>query len=190
MDYKALASTILEKVGGKRNVSSATVLKDEKKAQTDALKRTPGTLFAPIQGRTIPLEDVEDEVFSSGALGTGVATIPAVGEVYAPCDGVITTFFPTGHAIGITATDGAEVLIHVGMDTVELQGEGFRPMAKEGDKVTKGQMLLKFDINLITSKGYKVVTPMIITNGDDVGTPVPTRYCDVAVGDVVLTYKK
>ena len=159
-------------------------------AVVPAEKAAPGTLYAPIQGKSIPLSEVEDEVFSSGALGTGMATVPAVGEVYAPCDGVITTFFPTGHAIGITAADGAEVLIHVGMDTVELQGEGFQPMAKEGDKVKKGQLLLKFDIDLITSKGYKLVTPMIVTNGDDVGEPVPAEFGEVSVGDVVLTYKK
>lgn len=150
----------------------------------------PGTLYAPIKGKSIPLSEVKDEVFSSGAMGTGMATDPEVGEVYAPCDGVISTFFPTGHAIGITAADGAEVLIHVGMDTVALNGEGFKPMAKEGDKVKKGQLLLKFDIKLITSKGYSLVTPMIVTNGDEVGEPVAAEFGNVSVGDVVLTYKK
>lgn len=150
----------------------------------------PGTLYAPIKGKTMPLSEVKDEVFSSGAMGDGIATDPEVGEVYAPCDGEISTFFPTGHAIGITAADGAEVLIHVGMDTVALNGEGFKPMAKEGDKVKKGQLLLKFDIKLIKSKGYSLVTPMIITNSDEVGAPVAAPFGNVSVGDVVVNYKK
>ncbi len=135
------------------NVSTAPVEKD--------------VLYAPVPGEIIPLSQVEDEVFSSGMMGNGAAIVPSKGEVYAPCNGTITTFFPTGHAIGIAAEDGAEVLIHVGMDTVSLNGEGFTPKAKEGDKVKKGQLLLKFDIDFIKSKGLPVVTPMIVTNTDD-----------------------
>ncbi|MCM1127463.1 MAG: beta-glucoside-specific PTS transporter subunit IIABC [Lachnospiraceae bacterium] len=148
-----------------------------------------GTLYAPITGKMIPLSDVEDEVFSSGALGGGVAFVPSVGEVYAPCDGVIATFFPTGHAIGMTAEDGAEVLIHVGMDTVALKGEGFTPMAKEGDKVKKGQLLLKFDIDLITQKGYKTVTPVILTNVE-ADNLKPSDYGEVSAGDKALAYEQ
>lgn len=160
------------------------------KAPAASETAVPGALYAPITGKVIPLSEVEDEVFSSGALGQGLAIVPAVGEVYAPCDGTISTFFPTGHAIGITAPDGGEVLIHVGMDTVELKGEGFTPKAKEGDKVKKGQLLLKFDMDFITSKGYKIVTPMIVTNGDDVGEPVVSASGDVQHGDLVASYKK
>ncbi len=150
-----------------------------------------GKLSAPITGEMIPLKDVEDEVFSSGALGDGVAFKPAVGEVHAPCSGEITTFFSTGHAIGLTSLDGAEVLIHVGMDTVELNGEGFTPMVKEGEKVKKGQLLLKFDMDLISKKGYKLVTPMVITNGDEVPTLTPAKYGKVTAGaDTALTYSK
>jgi PTS system beta-glucosides-specific IIC component len=159
-------------------------------ASTAAPAATAGTLYAPIPGKTIALSEVEDEVFSSGALGEGIATIPEVGEVYAPCDGEISTFFPTGHAIGLTAADGAEILIHVGMDTVELNGEGFTPLAKQGDKVKKGQLLLKFDLKFITEKGYKTVTPMVITNSDEVSGLTPAAYGKVAAGDVVLTYSK
>ena len=151
----------------------------------------PGTLYAAITGETIALSDVEDEVFSSGALGQGIAFIPSVGEVYAPCNGVVDNVFETGHALGLTSADGAEILIHVGMDTVELNGEGFKPMVKSGDTVQKGQLLLKFDIDLITKKGYKTVTPMVITNGDDVTNLKPAAYGKVAAKDaVVLTYQK
>ena len=124
-------------------------------------------LAAPMVGEAIELTKVEDEVFSSGAMGEGIAIVPAEGKVYAPCDGVISTFFPTGHAIGITAENGAEVLIHVGMDTVELNGEGFTPKAEEGDRVKKGQLLLEFDMAVIQAKGYKLATPIVVTNADD-----------------------
>ena len=150
-----------------------------------------GKLFAPITGETISLDKVEDEVFSSKALGDGIAFVPAVGEVYSPCTGVIDNFFDTSHAIGLTSADGVEVLIHVGMDTVSLKGEGFTPMAKTGDHVKKGQLLLKFDIDFITGKGYKVVTPMVITNGDDIKSLTPAPLGKVAAKEaVVLTYEK
>ena len=150
-----------------------------------------GKLCAPITGKTIPLSEVEDEVFSTGVLGDGIAFVPEVGEVYAPCSGTISNFFETGHAVGITSADGVEILIHVGMDTVELNGEGFKPMAKMGDSVKKGQLLLKFDIGLITGKGYKVVTPMVITNGDELKGMTPAEYGSVSAKEsVVLTYEK
>jgi len=150
-----------------------------------------GNLYAPITGKTIPLSEVEDEVFSSGTLGEGIAFMPAVGEVYAPCTGEISNFFDTGHAVGITSADGVEVLIHVGMDTVELNGEGFHPMVKTGDAVRKGQLILKFDIGLITKKGYKIVTPMVITNGDELQNLTPAPYGEVSSKEsIVLTYQK
>ena len=150
-----------------------------------------GKLYAPITGESIALTDVEDEVFSTGVLGEGIAFVPAVGEVHAPCSGVIDNFADTCHAIGLTSADGVEVLIHVGMDTVALNGEGFQPMVKTGDTVRKGQLLLKFDIDLITRKGYKVVTPMVVTNGDDLSSLTPAPLGKVSAGDaVVLTYQK
>jgi PTS system beta-glucosides-specific IIC component len=149
-----------------------------------------GKLYAPIVGEAIVLEDVEDEVFSSGAMGNGIAIIPAKGEVHAPCDGTISSFFPTGHAVGITTADGAEVLIHVGMDTVKLGGKGFTPLAKEGDVVKKGQLLLKFDIAYIKSQNLPVVTPVIITNSDDFGTVTPAAPGAVDYNSAVITYEK
>lgn len=159
-------------------------------ADTEKSPAEPVTLFAPITGKTIPLSDVEDEVFSSGVMGDGIAFVPSVGEVYAPCSGTITTFFPTGHAICIKSDGGAEILIHVGMDTVALNGEGFTPMAKQDDAVKEGQLLLKFDIDLITGKGYKVVTPMVITNKDELKelTPAPCGK-STAKETAVITYQ-
>ena len=130
---------------------------------------TGGKIASPVTGKVIPLSEIKDEVFSSGALGQGVGIIPSVGEVYAPADGELTTFFPTGHAIGIATDNGAEILIHVGMDTVSLNGKGFKPMKKQGDRVKKGELLLKFDINVIQDAGLLTDTPVVVTNVDDFG---------------------
>lgn len=128
--------------------------KDDEPKKTEKAKNTSAdgveqSVSAPVSGRALELSEVKDEVFSSGSMGKGIAVEPEKGEVYAPCDGEIVTFFPTGHAIGIKGDNGAEILIHVGIDTVELNGEGFTPQAKQGDHVKKGQLLLKFDIGLI-----------------------------------------
>ena len=132
-------------------------------------------IAAPLNGDIIPLNEVPDEAFSSGALGKGLAILPAKGELFAPFDGEITTFFPTGHAIGIQSEDGAELLIHVGVDTVKLNGDGFTPKRRQGDRIKKGDLLLEFDIEKITKAGYSVLSPVIITNSDD--------YADVILAD-------
>lgn len=124
-------------------------------------------IVSPLVGEALPLSSIQDDVFSTGTLGQGIAIEPSKGEVYAPCDGSIYTFFDTGHAIAIASDTGAEILIHVGMDTVKLGGEGFTPMVKEGDRVKKGQLLLKFDIDFIKSKGLPITTPVVISNTDD-----------------------
>lgn len=151
---------------------------------------TGGTIVSPMVGEAIELSKVEDEVFASGALGQGLAIVPEKGEVYAPCDGEITTFFPTGHAIGLQADNGAELLIHVGMDTVKLEGKGFEPMAKQGDKVKKGQLLLKFDMDFIKKEGYTVVTPIIVSNTDDFTDVIPEGNGKVDLNTTVITLLK
>ncbi|MGN0352932.1 MAG: PTS glucose transporter subunit IIA [Roseburia sp.] len=124
-------------------------------------------IYAPVTGKVMKLADVQDEVFSSGAMGEGIAIEPSEGKVYAPCNGEVSALFPTGHAIGITAKNGADILIHVGMDTVSLNGEGFKIKTKTGDKVKKGQLLIEFDIDLIKSKGYMITTPVVVTNSNE-----------------------
>ena len=119
---------------------------------------------SPLAGEVIALEDTPDAVFASGAMGKGVAIEPSVGEVVAPADGVIRLLFPTNHAIGLATDDGAELLIHVGMDTVALDGKGFTAHVVQGSKVKKGQLLLSFDIDTIKEAGYPVTTPIIVTN--------------------------
>jgi PTS system beta-glucosides-specific IIC component len=142
---------------------------------------------APITGKIIALSDVKDEAFSSGALGQGLAIEPSEGKVYSPVDGEISTFFPTGHAVGITSSNGVEILIHVGMDTVALDGKGFTPKKAQGDKVKKGELLLEFDMNVIKEAGYSTVTPVIITNSDDYADVVPAAPSDVTHGQDIIT---
>ena len=132
-------------------------------------------IVSPIKGEVLPLNMVKDEVFSQGLLGKGVAIEPSEGKVVSPVDGVITTLFPTHHAIGITSDNGAEILIHVGMDTVQLEGKCFSPKIAQGDKVKAGQLLLEFDINGIKEAGLPVTTPIIVTNSD--------RYLDIVETD-------
>jgi PTS system beta-glucosides-specific IIC component len=146
-----------------------------------------GSVAAPVTGRVIALSDVKDEAFSSGALGQGVAIEPSEGKIYAPLDGEITTFFPTGHAIGIMGNNGAEVLIHVGMDTVELNGNGFTPKKKQGDKVKKGDLLLEVDLEGVKAAGKETVTPIIVTNTDEFAAVAPAEPGEVTHGDDVIT---
>ena len=122
-------------------------------------------LLAPMTGRVIPLEKVPDAVFSQKTLGEGAAIMPEDGLVTAPCDGTIAYVPDTKHAIALTSTKGVEVLIHVGIDTVSLQGEGFDALVKEGDSVSRGQGLLQVDLSLLASKKMNPVTPLVVTGG-------------------------
>ena len=121
-------------------------------------------------------------------MGNGVAIRPVKGKVKAPFDGIITTFFPTGHAIGMEADNGAEVLIHVGMDTVSLDGEGFVPQVKEGDRVKKGQLLLKFDMDVIKAHGLETITPVVLTSTDDLQSVSPVNSGKVTEKDVSISF--
>ncbi|MCB5951376.1 beta-glucoside-specific PTS transporter subunit IIABC [Enterococcus sp. BWT-B8] len=125
------------------------------------------TVFSPMSGKLLSLEKVDDPVFSSGSMGQGVAILPSEGRVIAPVSGTVTLLFPTNHAIGIVSEEGAEILIHIGMDTVELNGEGFTPLVKQGDKVVLGQELLLFDEQFIKAHKKSTVTPIVITNSTD-----------------------
>ncbi len=132
-------------------------------------------IYSPLKGKTVKLEHVEDEAFSSGLLGKGVAIMPDEGVLYAPVDGTISALFPTGHAIGMTMDNGVELLMHVGMDTVQLEGKGFQAFTAVGEKVTKGQKLLEFDMELIREAGYSLVTPVLIVNAPENSDVVPAE---------------
>ena len=125
------------------------------------------SLIHPLKGQVVELNTIADQAFASGVLGKGVAIIPSVNDLVSPVDGTITTIFPTKHAIGITSNDGAEVLIHIGLNTVELAGKGFDVKVKEGDKVKAGDLLMTIDFAGIQAKGYDITTPIIVTNTDD-----------------------
>lgn len=124
-------------------------------------------LLSPLTGTVVAIKDVPDETFAAEILGKGAAVEPAIGEVFAPADGEVSTLFDTKHAIGLTLNNGVELLIHIGINTVDLNGEGFEAHVSEGDKVKKGQKLITFDKALIAEKGFKTVTPVIVTNPDD-----------------------
>lgn len=139
-------------------------------AKTESMSVKEGQVIevhSPLSGEVVELKDVPDEVFASGVAGQGVAVKPSVGEVKAPCNGVISVLFPSKHAIGIAAEDGTERLIHIGLNTVMLDGEGFESLVEQGDKVTEGQPLLKFDMDFIEKQGYSLISPVLVTNADD-----------------------
>ncbi|MCI8861515.1 MAG: PTS transporter subunit EIIC [Lachnospiraceae bacterium] len=144
-------------------------------------------IVSPLKGRIVKLSDVKDEAFSSGALGKGVAVEPEEGVLYAPADGTISALFPTGHAIGLTTETGLELLMHVGMDTVQLDGKGFKAFVAAGDSVKQGQKLLEFDIKLIQGEGYSLVTPVLVTNSDDFESVTPSSETQVQAGHLLLS---
>ncbi|MEQ9742776.1 beta-glucoside-specific PTS transporter subunit IIABC [Pectobacterium actinidiae] len=139
-------------------------------ANAQPLKEAPATaeqLGSPVKGELLPLEEVNDKVFSSGVVGQGIAILPQEGRIYSPVDGVIASTFTSGHAVGILSQHGAEILIHVGINTVQLEGQHYEMHVAEGDKVRKGQLLLAFDLEAIQKAGYDTVTPMVVTNADE-----------------------
>ncbi|SFB30790.1 PTS system beta-glucoside-specific IIA component, Glc family /PTS system beta-glucoside-specific IIB component, Glc family /PTS system beta-glucoside-specific IIC component, Glc family [Acetitomaculum ruminis DSM 5522] len=147
----------------------------------------PETIYSPIKGKLLSLSETPDDMFASGTMGEGVAIEPVEGKVFAPADGEISAFFETGHAIGITTENGAEILIHVGMNTVELKGEGFTVKRTAGDKVRKGDLLLEFDIDLIKNAGYPIITPVIVTNSEDYTKVSPKAGgVDIKAGDSII----
>ena len=146
------------------------------------------TLSAPMEGELIALSDVADEAFSSGALGPGVAVSPAAhAVVVAPCDGKVTVAFPTGHAYGLKSASGVQVLIHIGMDTVKLDGKGFTPRVSKGDIVKRGDVLAEVDWDVIREAGYDTITPMVVTNKKKFGEITPAAPGPVVVGQTVVT---
>ena len=149
----------------------------------------PIQIFAPAAGEAVPITQVSDPTFGEKILGDGLAIKPSEGKIFAPCDGKVDMIFETGHAVSLVSRDGAEILIHVGLDTVELKGQGFKVHAKAGDKVKKGQLLIEFDIPAITAAGYDVTTPVVVCNSDEF-TNVKTHTGPVTNGDLVIELEK
>ena len=146
------------------------------------------TLTSPMAGTTVALSDVADEAFAAGALGPGIAVSPAAGAVVvAPCDGKVSVAFPTGHAYGIKSASGVQVLIHIGMDTVKLEGKGFTPRVAKGDVVKRGDVLAEVDWDVIREAGYDTITPMVVTNKKKFGEITPAAPGPVGISDTVVT---
>ena len=146
------------------------------------------TLTAPMAGELVALSDVADEAFAAGALGPGIAVSPAAGAVVvAPCDGKVSVVFPTGHAYGIKSASGVQVLIHIGMDTVKLEGKGFTPRVAKGDVVKRGDVLAEVDWDVIREAGYDTITPMVVTNKKKFGEITPAAPGPVGITDTVVT---
>ena len=146
-------------------------------------------LAACLTGTVVPLADVKDEAFASGALGDGIAIEPTDGELVAPADGEISSTFETHHAVGMTTADGAELLMHIGIDTVKLGGKHFTYLVNEGDKVKKGQPLIRFELEAIKAEGYPVTTPLIVCNTDDYAAVAAKASGAVKQGDALLELK-
>lgn len=149
-------------------------------------KKTEYLLGAPAKGKAVPLTEVNDPTFSEGMLGQGVAVIPSEGKIYAPIDGEVGMVFDTLHAVSLTADCGAEVLIHVGLDTVKMNGYGFVGHVQAGDKVKKGDLLLEVDLEKVKAAGYDTITPMLICNTDDYASVEGLSGKDVEPGDDVI----
>lgn len=145
------------------------------------------TVYSPIQGDAIALTEVNDATFAGEVLGKGMAVVPQEGRVYAPFNGTIETVFDTKHAVGITSEDGVEILIHIGINTVELEGKFYTAHVNEGDKVKAGQLLISFDAEEIQKAGYDITTPVIVTNTDDYESVNMEKTGAVQVMDKVLT---
>ena len=147
-------------------------------------------LSACLNGTVVPLADVKDEAFASGVLGDGIAIEPSDGELVAPADGEISSTFETHHAVGMTTADGAELLMHIGIDTVKLGGKHFTYLVNEGDKVKKGQPLIRFELEAIKAEGYPVTTPVIVCNTDDYAVVEAKASGTVKQGDALLELKR
>ncbi|WP_042352085.1 beta-glucoside-specific PTS transporter subunit IIABC [Bacillus massiliigorillae] len=185
---------IIMTIGGAAALTYFLGYEDKKKPQNTDTTIKAGELLvkkegivSPLTGTITPLNQVKDAVFASEAMGKGIAIEPTVGEVHSPVNGIITTIFPTGHAVGITSDDGAEILIHIGIDTVQLEGKYFNAHVKTGDKVTKGQHLIDFDMEKIKKAGYLVTTPVIITNTAQYMDIIETNKEQIAKNEDLLT---
>ena len=146
--------------------------------------------YAPMAGKAVPISEVPDPTFAEGLLGNGIAIEPSEGKVYAPCDATVDMMFTTGHAVSLVADCGAEVLIHVGLETVSLKGKPFKVYAASGDKVKKGQLLMEVDLDAVKAAGLPIITPMLICNTDEYPTFNTIVGKNVTNDDVVIELAK
>lgn len=148
------------------------------------------TLFAPVDGKAVPVSQVSDPTFADEILGKGLAIKPSSNTVYSPCDGTIDLMFDTGHAVNLVSDSGIEILIHIGLDTVSLKGKHFKTLKNTGDMVRKGDPLIEFEKDEIAKEGFDTIIPIIICNTDSYSEVKPLTDIDVKVGDKILTVRK
>lgn len=153
-------------------------------------KCNPNHLYAPMAGAAVPVSEVPDPTFAEGLLGDGIAIIPTDGKVCAPCDGTVEMMFTTGHAVSLSTESGAEILIHVGLETVALEGKSFDVKVSNGDKVKKGQVLMVADLEAIKAAGLNTITPMLVCNSSDFAAFNTKVGSDVTNADVVIELGK
>ena len=153
-------------------------------------KKKTDDFFAPMAGRAVPITQVPDPTFAEGMLGNGIAIEPVEGKVYAPCDATVDTMFSTGHAVSLVAECGAEILIHVGLETVGLEGKPFKVLVANGDKVKKGQLMIEVDLDAVKEAGLPTITPVLICNTDDYPTFNTFVGKNVTNEDVVIELAK
>ena len=153
-------------------------------------KLNPNHLYAPMAGAAVSVTEVPDPTFAEGMLGDGIAIIPTDGKVCAPCDATVDMMFTTGHAVSLTTESGAEILIHVGLETVSLEGKPFDVKVASGDKGKKGQVLMVADLEAIKAAGLNTITPMLVCNSADFSTFIKTIGKDVTNADVVIEMGK
>ncbi|MDY4511236.1 PTS system trehalose-specific EIIBC component [Streptococcus hyovaginalis] len=180
-----------EKLASQAAIANAETADASPNASTVAATGTVATIVSPLTGDIKPLSEAKDPVFAQGVMGQGVLIEPSAGELVAPVSGTVSVLFPSKHAVGLVSEDGVELLMHIGMDTVNLDGKGFTAHVSQGDKVAVGDALISFDIAAITGAGYPVETPVIVTNHSDYQVAVlEDATGSVSVGQAILTAKK
>ena len=165
---------------------------NEEAREPELIPAAPGAVevSAPVSGAVVPLAEVKDKVFASGALGKGIGIVPSNGKVYAPFAGTVVTAFPTGHAFGIKSADGVEVLIHVGIDTVQLEGKGFAAAVTQGQVVEAGDLLATVDLDVVTAAGYDPTTIVVITNTAQFAAVLPAEGHQLTHGDTAIVIER
>lgn len=179
-------------IGFEDDAPTAKLTKEEAKLATTGKKiavseRVEDDIFSPLVGEVLPLSDAGDAAFSEGLLGQGLVILPTIGEIKAPFDGVVMTLFPTKHAIGLISDKGTELLIHIGIDTVELEGQYYEACVTQGQAVKRGDKLITFDIAAIEAAGFNTQTPVIVTNSQTLSKIEMTDQLKVSTTDRLLT---
>ena len=180
-------SSAVQNIEADNTVEQNTTAQDT--ATIDAVPSEKNTVYSPLNGEAIELEKVNDKTFASGALGKGFAIVPAEGKVYAPFDGTMTIVYDTKHLLAMTSNDGIELFVHIGLNTVELQGKYYTEHVKAGDVIKKGQLLMEFDIPKIKEAGYDLTTPVIVTNADNYAEVNAVKYGEIKAQEKAIVVK-